>query len=107
MESIEISDRDSDALTLTTDAAGVWITCTHGAHEVTVGPLAADDLLAALAQVSASAPRGHARASDAEATYAGTTQAGMTHVGTAHSGSAHAGEMRGGSAHAGPTYNRG
>lgn len=54
MDSIEISDPDGDALTITTHADGVWITCTHGAHEVTVGPLAADDLHAALAQLAAS-----------------------------------------------------
>lgn len=48
MESIEISDRDGDALTLTTHADEVWITCTHGAHEVTVGPLTTRDLYGAL-----------------------------------------------------------
>lgn len=107
MDSIEISDRDSDALTITTDAAGVWITCTHGAHEVTVGPLVADDLLAALAQASASARMAHAGTSKAGTAYAGTAHAGTTYTGTTYSGSAHAGEMRGGSSHAGPTYNRG
>ncbi|MGP5007792.1 hypothetical protein ACTXJK_12915 [Brachybacterium tyrofermentans] len=60
MESIEISDRDGDALTLTTDADGVWITCTHGEHEVTVGPLITDDLYLALTHAAPSTQRKHA-----------------------------------------------
>ncbi|MGF7022920.1 hypothetical protein [Brachybacterium tyrofermentans] len=56
MESIEISDRDGDALTITTGADGVWISCTQGSHEVTVGPLLADDLHIALAQISVASP---------------------------------------------------
>lgn len=60
MDSIEISDRDGDALTITTGADGVWITCTQGAHEVTVGPLVAEDLRVALAQVAASTRVAHA-----------------------------------------------
>jgi hypothetical protein len=41
---LELSDRDADALSLYEDADGIWVTCTNGAHEVTVGPLSATDL---------------------------------------------------------------
>lgn len=34
----ELTDPDGDALTITSDAAGTWITCTSGGEEVTVGP---------------------------------------------------------------------
>ncbi len=43
-EVLELSDRDADALSLYEDADGIWVTCTNGAQEVTVGPLAASDL---------------------------------------------------------------
>lgn len=50
MNPIELSDRDGDALTLTTHAHGVWITCTSGHSEVTVGPILPDVLHAAFAE---------------------------------------------------------
>ncbi|WP_422115453.1 hypothetical protein [Brachybacterium sp. UNK5269] len=37
---LELSDRYRDALTLHVDDAGLWVTCTSGDQEVTVGPLA-------------------------------------------------------------------
>ncbi len=37
---LELSDRDRDALTLHLDEQGLWVTCTSGEEEVTVGPLA-------------------------------------------------------------------
>lgn len=44
----ELTDPEGDALTLTTDAAGVWFTCTTDGDEVTVGPFPADSLRDAL-----------------------------------------------------------
>lgn len=38
MDSSELTDRDGDALTITMDDGGAWITCTSGDREVTVGP---------------------------------------------------------------------
>ncbi len=40
IDPLELSDRDHDALTLHLDEAGVWVTCTSGEHEVTIGPVA-------------------------------------------------------------------
>ncbi|MGO2311185.1 MULTISPECIES: hypothetical protein [Brachybacterium] len=87
MDSIEISDRDGDALTITTGADGVWITCTQGPHEVTVGPLPTDDLSAAFARASAAAH---------------TVHPGPSQVGQLHTSRTRADET-----HAGPAYNRG
>ena len=36
---LELSDRDSDSLTMHIDTEGLWVTCTSGADEVNVGPL--------------------------------------------------------------------
>ncbi|MGP9734881.1 hypothetical protein ACT3SQ_10055 [Brachybacterium sp. AOP42-C2-15] len=44
----ELTDPDGDALTLTTDAGGIWFTCTTDGDEVTVGPFPADSLRDAL-----------------------------------------------------------
>lgn len=52
MDATEFSDLDGDALTVTTNPDGVWITCTQGPHEVTVGPLSMNDLLGALGRSS-------------------------------------------------------
>lgn len=38
MNSIELTDVDGDALTLITREDGLWVTCTSGPEEVTVGP---------------------------------------------------------------------
>ncbi|MGO3211556.1 MAG: hypothetical protein ACTIJK_17375 [Brachybacterium sp.] len=38
MNSFEMTDLDSDALTFITRDGSTWITCTSGADEVTVGP---------------------------------------------------------------------
>lgn len=51
MHTIELSDPDGDALTVTTDTDGIWITCTAGDAEVTVGPLAAATLRDSLARL--------------------------------------------------------
>ncbi|MDN5899629.1 MAG: hypothetical protein L0H74_06120 [Brachybacterium sp.] len=50
MTSAELSDPDGDALTITSDHAGTWITCSSGGDEVTVGPFPMGDLRAALAE---------------------------------------------------------
>lgn len=50
MTALELSDPDGDALTLTTDTDGIWITCTTGAAEVTVGPFLVASLLSALTE---------------------------------------------------------
>ncbi|MDN5820088.1 MAG: hypothetical protein L0H74_09375 [Brachybacterium sp.] len=50
MDAIELSDPDGDALTVTMDTEGIWITCTAGDAEVTVGPLAAATLRDRLAR---------------------------------------------------------
>lgn len=47
----ELTDPDGDALTITSDSSGTWITCTSDAEEVTVGPFLADALSAALSKV--------------------------------------------------------
>lgn len=52
MDATEFSDLDGDALTVTTNPDGVWITCTQGPHEVTVGPLPMNDLLGALGRTA-------------------------------------------------------
>lgn len=51
---LELSDRDRDALTLHLDVAGIWVTCTSGTQEVTVGPLAPEALVGWLATTPAS-----------------------------------------------------
>lgn len=38
MNSIEMSDIDGDALTITSRGSRAWISCTSGLDEVTVGP---------------------------------------------------------------------
>lgn len=43
---LELSDRDHDALTMHLDAAGVWVTCTSGDKEITIGPVAGEVLSA-------------------------------------------------------------
>lgn len=43
---LELSDRDHDALTMHLDAAGVWVTCTSGDKESTIGPVAGEVLSA-------------------------------------------------------------
>lgn len=42
---LELSDRDNDSLTLQADGEGVWVTCTSGADEVTVGAVEKDEIL--------------------------------------------------------------
>ncbi|GAB4094821.1 hypothetical protein GCM10028787_02960 [Brachybacterium horti] len=41
---LELSDLDADALTLHADPTGIWVTCTSGESEVTVGPIPARTL---------------------------------------------------------------
>lgn len=41
---LELFDHDHDALTMHVDDAGVWVTCTSGTQEVTVGPLPRESL---------------------------------------------------------------
>ena len=36
---LELSDRDADALTFFSNDEGAWVTCTSGEQEVTIGPL--------------------------------------------------------------------
>lgn len=43
--SLELSDPDQDALTVHHDDIGVWLTCTSGEQEVTVGPLDRETLV--------------------------------------------------------------
>lgn len=43
--SLELSDPDQDALTVHHDDTGVWVTCTSGEQEVTVGPLDRETLV--------------------------------------------------------------
>lgn len=50
MTTIELSDPDGDALTITKNTGGIWVTCTAGAAEVTVGPFPVDSLLVPLAR---------------------------------------------------------
>lgn len=47
----ELTDPDGDALTITSDSAGVWITCTRYGEEVTVGPFPTGELRTSLAEV--------------------------------------------------------
>lgn len=51
MNFLELTDPDGDALTITSDSAGTWVTCTSGGEEVTVGPFSAGELRAALPDV--------------------------------------------------------
>lgn len=44
----ELTDPDGDALTITSDYAGTWITCSSGDDEVTVGPFPTGELRATL-----------------------------------------------------------
>lgn len=44
----ELTDPDSDALTFTSHAGGIWVTCTTDGGEVTVGPFPAGALQDAL-----------------------------------------------------------
>ncbi|ATG52162.1 hypothetical protein CFK38_11990 [Brachybacterium vulturis] len=46
----ELTDPDGDALTITSDRAGTWITGSSGGDEVTVGPFPMGVLRAALTQ---------------------------------------------------------
>ncbi|UVY85369.1 hypothetical protein NLU66_07210 [Brachybacterium sp. NBEC-018] len=52
---LELSDVDTDALTLHADSAGIWVTCTSGETEVTVGPLPGKRLADWIAAVAAPA----------------------------------------------------
>ena len=52
----ELTDPDGDALTLTTDAQGTWITCTTDGNEITVGPFPAAVLRQALRESAGAAP---------------------------------------------------
>lgn len=49
IDPLELSDRDHDALTMHLDISGVWVTCTSGDQEVTIGPLATETLSSWLA----------------------------------------------------------
>src|SRR5699024_3760904 len=53
---VELTDPDGDALTVTTDAQGTWITCTTVDGEVTAGPFPAAVLAKALAASARTAP---------------------------------------------------
>lgn len=48
----EFTDRDGDALTITTNPEGIWITCTSDRDEVTVGPFQSGILRVPLTDVS-------------------------------------------------------
>lgn len=50
MVTIELSDPDGDALTVTTSADGIWFTCTSGDAEVTVGPFPVASVLSSLTE---------------------------------------------------------
>ncbi|MGP5640782.1 hypothetical protein ACTXPS_15220 [Brachybacterium tyrofermentans] len=50
MNSHELTDRDGDALTVTTHNGQAWITCTSGPVEVTIGPLPVATMGAAFAE---------------------------------------------------------
>ena len=52
----ELTYPDGDALTLTTDAQGTWITCTTDGNEITVGPFPAAVLRQALRESAGAAP---------------------------------------------------
>lgn len=45
---VEITDPDGDALTVTMDAQGAWVTCTSVEDEVTFGPFPGASLVEAL-----------------------------------------------------------
>jgi len=60
MHSAELTDPDGDALTITSDSAGTWITCSSGGDEVTVGPFPAGALRATLIDVRPSSRASHA-----------------------------------------------
>ena len=49
----ELTDPDGDALTITADARGIWLTCTTEGDEVTVGPFPAESLREALTVLGA------------------------------------------------------
>lgn len=49
----ELTDPDGDALTVTTDDGGIWLTCTTESDEVTVGPFPVASLRDALRAVDA------------------------------------------------------
>lgn len=51
MNFFELTDPDGDALTITSDSTGTWITCSSGREEVTVGPFPTGELSATLAEV--------------------------------------------------------
>ena len=53
---LELSDVDADALTLYADSAGIWVTCTSGEAEVTVGPLSSTLVAEWIAAVEEPAP---------------------------------------------------
>lgn len=44
IDPLELTDRDRDALTMHLDDSGVWVTCTSGDREVTIGPIAREAL---------------------------------------------------------------
>ncbi|MGO2311778.1 MAG: hypothetical protein ACTH6N_04020 [Brachybacterium tyrofermentans] len=50
---LELSDRDNDSLTLQADGESVWVTCTSGADEVTVGAVQKDEILDWLTETTA------------------------------------------------------
>ncbi|WP_422115819.1 hypothetical protein [Brachybacterium sp. UNK5269] len=50
MNVAELTDPDGDALTISSDGAGTWITCTSDGEEVTVGPFPTGALKAVLAE---------------------------------------------------------
>lgn len=49
-EKLELSDRDSDALTLYVDGQGLWVTCTDIDTEVTIGPVEVETVVMWLEQ---------------------------------------------------------
>lgn len=55
VEAVERTDPEGDALTLTRDALGVWITCTTDGDEVTVGPFPEEALAQMLAELGTAA----------------------------------------------------
>lgn len=55
MNSIEMTDRDGDALTVISQSDRTWITCTSGAEEVTVGPFPTPQLRTVLAALDGAA----------------------------------------------------
>jgi len=53
VHAVEATDPDGDALTVTMDAQGLWVTCTSGADEVTLGPFPAEAMAEALSDLMA------------------------------------------------------